>query len=237
VDLDEHSDATPGVKVGADQPFAGHAPRLLRRGGQALLAEPSNGLLQVALRLGKSLLAVHEARTGLVAKLLDGFGSHLHQFASPPSSRSSSSSLPRLRSSARPLPSSTASAIAAVNSLMARIASSLPGIFQSIRSGSQFVSTTATTGMDSRFASRTAISSFFGSITNIASGRRFMFLMPPIAASSLSRSRRMPSISFLVSASAILGSSRISSRRFRRSIDALIVWKLVSMPPSQRLFT
>src|ERR1700730_18447861 len=47
-----------------------------------------------------------------------------------------------------------------------------------MRSGSQLVSTTATTGMPSRLASATAISSFLVSITQSASGSLRMFLMP-----------------------------------------------------------
>ena len=61
---------------------------------------------------------------------------------------------------------------------MARSASSLPGMTQSTRSGSQLVSTMATTGMPMRRASRTAITSEFGSITNIASGGVAMFSTP-----------------------------------------------------------
>jgi len=59
----------------------------------------------------------------------------------------------------------TASASRAVMSLMLRMASSLPGITKSTRSGSQFVSVMAMTGMASFFASCTAIVSFAGSMT------------------------------------------------------------------------
>ena len=51
---------------------------------------------------------------------------------------------------------------------------------------------------------------------------------------SLSRSREIMISSFLVSASAMTGLSSVSSCFRRRSIDCLMVWKLVSMPPSQR---
>src|SRR5439155_9391591 len=59
---------------------------------------------------------------------------------------------------------------AAVMSETARIASSLPGIGTVISSGSAFVSTMATTGMPSLFASATAMRSFFESTMNSAPG-------------------------------------------------------------------
>ena len=51
------------------------------------------------------------------------------------------------------------------------MASSLPGITYSMTSGSQLVSTTATTGMPSRLASVTAMCSFLVSITKTALGQ------------------------------------------------------------------
>jgi len=42
----------------------------------------------------------------------------------------------------------------------------------------------------------------------------------------------MPPISFLVSAWIHLRVSSISSSFFKRSIDCLMVWKFVSMPPT-----
>ena len=78
--------------------------------------------------------------------------------------------------------------------------------------------------------------SFFGSITNSAAGEAFMFLMPPSDFSIFSISRVSSRASFLVRSS-----NRPSSRAFsswsRRSIDFLTVIQLVSVPPSQRLFT
>ena len=59
-----------------------------------------------------------------------------------------------------------------------RIASSLPAIGIVIVSGSAFVSAIATTGIPSRFASRTAISSFFASTTKTRPGSFDMSLMP-----------------------------------------------------------
>ncbi len=63
-------------------------------------------------------------------------------------------------------------------------------------SGSQFVSTTATTGMPSRFASWTAMCSFFVSMTKTAAGSRGISLMPPRFFSSFSRSRSREATSF-----------------------------------------
>src|SRR5205823_4119165 len=90
------------------------------------------------------------------------------------------------------------SEMAAVMSETARIASSLPGIGTVISSGSALVSTMATTGMPSLFASATAMRSFFESTTNNAPGSRLMFLIPDRYFSSLLRSRSNNSCSFLV---------------------------------------
>ena len=65
-------------------------------------------------------------------------------------------------------------------------------------SGSELLSSTATTGMPSLLASATAIASLLVSITNRMSGRPPISLMPPSARSSLSRSRVSFSSSFLV---------------------------------------
>ena len=56
-------------------------------------------------------------------------------------------------------------------------------------SGSELLSTTATTGMPSLAASWIAIASLLVSITNRMSGSPPISLMPPSARSSLSRSR------------------------------------------------
>src|SRR5262249_6680751 len=157
--------------------------------------------------------------------------------APPPLPSGPPSSWPFWRSSASCLPSSTASAIAAVNSLIARFASSLPGMRCCMSSGWHLVLRTVVTVMPSRFASATAISSFLVSITHSASGSLRMFLIPARVAISLPCSRSFSLISFLVSARIISGSAMISSSFLSRSIDARMVWKLVSMPPSQRLFT
>ena len=103
-------------------------------------------------------------------------------------------------------------------------------------SGSQFVSTTATTGMPSRFASVTAMCSFFVSMTNTMLGSFSRFRIPPRLRLSLTRSRLTLSPSFLIiwSTSPVV-TRRSSSRIF--ATRACTVWKFVSMPPSQRKFT
>ena len=103
-------------------------------------------------------------------------------------------------------------------------------------SGEWLVSTTATTGMPSFFASVTAILWKPTSMTNIASGSAFMSLMPPIDCDSLASSRLSDSASRLVMRSNV-PSVDIVSRSFSRLIDCLTVLKLVSMPPSQRWST
>ena len=116
------------------------------------------------------------------------------------------------------------------------MASSLPGITYWMMSGSQLVSTTATIGMPSLLASVTAMCSFFVSSTKTASGSRSMLRMPPRLRSSFSSSRLMMSASFLGMAS----NSPESRMRWYSFIFATrleIVWKLVSMPPSQRSLT
>ena len=103
-------------------------------------------------------------------------------------------------------------------------------------SGSVFESTTATIGMPRRLASCTAICSLLVSMMKRRSGTPPMSLMPPMARSSLSRLRVIVSRSFLVRALASeLFSS--SSSFLSWAIEPLIVFQLVSMPPSQRALT
>ena len=71
-----------------------------------------------------------------------------------------------------------------VMSLIDLIASSFPGITVSIPSGSEFVSTSAITGIPIFLASRTAIFSYLTSITNKASGNPFICFIPPTDASN-----------------------------------------------------
>ena len=103
-------------------------------------------------------------------------------------------------------------------------------------SGSQLVSTTATTGRLSLLASVTAMCSFFVSITKIASGSRSSPLIPPRLRLSFSSSRTWRSASFLgmASKSPAACMARSSCMRFTRPETVV---KLVSIPPSQRWFT
>ena len=130
-------------------------------------------------------------------------------------------------------PSSTASAITRVSRSPERMASSLPGMTYWMTSGSQLVSTTATTGMPSLLASVTAMSSFLVSRMNTASGRRSRFRMPLRLRSSLSSSRVSRRASFLGMASNS-PESRMRWYSFILPTRLEMVSKLVSMPPSQR---
>ena len=71
VDLDEHADAAAGVDVAGDEALAGVATGLLGRRGQAALAQQRDRLVEVAVRLGQRLLAVHEPGAGPLAQFLD----------------------------------------------------------------------------------------------------------------------------------------------------------------------
>src|SRR5438067_7227467 len=76
VHLDEHADLSAQMDVGADRAFGGAAPRLLPGGGEALLPQPGDRLVDVAGRLDQRLLAVHHPRAGLLAQVLDHRRSH-----------------------------------------------------------------------------------------------------------------------------------------------------------------
>src|SRR6266508_3691495 len=131
---------------------------------------------------------------------------------------SASASLTAPRSSWACRPSRTASETRDANSRIARMASSLPGITWSITSGSQLVSTTATTGMPRMFASLTAMYSCFGSMTNKASGSSSISLIPVRFFSSFSFSRSSRSRSFLVRFS-LSSWARVASISFKRWMD------------------
>ncbi len=103
-------------------------------------------------------------------------------------------------------------------------------------SGLQFVSTTATIGTATFRASVTAMDSLRVSMTKTTPGSSFISLMPPRFFSSWARSFMSRAISFFVRFSKVPSISIFSSF-FRRRSDFLIVAKLVSMPPSHRLFT
>ena len=93
------------------------------------------------------------------------------------------------------------------------------------------------TGMPSLRASSTARCSFFVSTIHTADGVRCMSRMPPRVRSSFSFSRRRMRSSFFVYIDDATSSKSISSSSFRRARRPEIVWKLVSMPPSQRWLT
>ena len=90
--------------------------------------------------------------------------------------------------------------------------------------------------MPSLRASPTAMCSFLVSTIQTALGTFDMSRMPPRVFSSLSFSRVSMRISFLVRPSKppVCSIDSSSLRRWRRLCT---VWKLVSMPPSQRWFT
>src|SRR5262249_7776214 len=69
VDFDDGARASLGG--GPHQALGGDAPGLLRRSGQAFLAQPIDRLLQVARDLRERSLAIHHARAGLLAQFLD----------------------------------------------------------------------------------------------------------------------------------------------------------------------
>src|SRR5215210_8099133 len=133
-------------------------------------------------------------------------------------------------------PAAIPSAIARMTSEHERIASSLPGITKSASSGSQFVSTRATTGRPSRRASRTASCSLRRSTMNTASGCLRMSATPPRFASSFSSSLSIVIRSFAGSSS-IWPSSLSRRSSCSRSIRLEIVRQFVSSPPSQRWLT
>src|SRR6185436_215755 len=74
VDLDQHADAAARVDVARDEALAGVAARLLRGRRETALAEQDDGLLDVTVSLDEGVLAVHEARAGPLAQLLDRRG-------------------------------------------------------------------------------------------------------------------------------------------------------------------
>ncbi len=86
-------------------------------------------------------------------------------------------------------------------------------------------------------ASSTARCSFFVSTIQTAAGTRDMSRIPPRVLSSLSCSRFFCSSSFLVTPEAATSSKSMSSSSLSRWSRLFTVWKLVSMPPSQRWFT
>jgi len=68
IDLDHDPDQI--LDGDADEPLRGDAPALLGGLGEALLAQPVDRRLDVAVRLGEGVLAVHHAGAGLFAQVL-----------------------------------------------------------------------------------------------------------------------------------------------------------------------
>ena len=71
VDLDDGAHAAVGADPGVSHALGGYAAGLLLRGGEALLAQPLDGLVHVAVGGGKGLLAVHHADAGGLAEVLN----------------------------------------------------------------------------------------------------------------------------------------------------------------------
>src|SRR6266540_1399694 len=83
VHLDEHPDLAAHVDVARDGALGRGARRLLRGGGEPLLAEQLLGLHEVAARLCEHLLAVHHPRPGLLPELLHELRADLGHLESP----------------------------------------------------------------------------------------------------------------------------------------------------------
>ena len=102
--------------------------------GKTLLTEDDDCLLDIAVCLSQSLLAVHEADAGGLAEIIDVFCSKISHFLYPPvnysaaASSSAAAASSAACASAPCLPSMTAFAMVPAISLTARIASSLPGM-------------------------------------------------------------------------------------------------------------
>ena len=86
VDLNDHANAVVGHD-GVGHALGGHLAGLLSLGSQALLTQPLDGLVEIALGLGERLLTVHHANAGHLAQLLYVLSSNRHG-ALPPYSRS-----------------------------------------------------------------------------------------------------------------------------------------------------
>ena len=108
------STTTPRLRLDrhADKTLGRHAPALLGRLGEALLAQPVDRLLDVAVGLAQRILAIHHARAGLFAQILDqprGNGRHgvpLHsQAPRPTQSRRGDATSSHIRGRAAPRPS------------------------------------------------------------------------------------------------------------------------------------
>ena len=72
IDLDNDADVV--LDGDADKAFGRNPPALLGRLGEALLAQPIDRRLDVAVGLAQRILAIHHARAGLFAQILDQSG-------------------------------------------------------------------------------------------------------------------------------------------------------------------
>ena len=77
VDLNNHAHAAVGHN-GKGSALGGHLAGLLDLGGEALLTQPLNGLVKVAVGLHQGLFAVHHANAGHLAQLLYVFRGNCH---------------------------------------------------------------------------------------------------------------------------------------------------------------
>ena len=66
--VDLHDRALGALDGSADEALGRHTSGLLRRRGQALRAEPIHGRVEIAVRLGQGLFAIHHACAGLLAQ-------------------------------------------------------------------------------------------------------------------------------------------------------------------------
>ncbi len=80
VDLDNGAHAALGADPGVSHALGGYTAGLLLRGGEALLTEPLDGLVHVAVGGGKGLLAVHHADAGGLAEVLNICSGKSHSY-------------------------------------------------------------------------------------------------------------------------------------------------------------
>jgi len=71
VDLDQYADFAAHVDVGVDQALIGFAARFLLRGGEALLPQVVDRLVDVVARFLQRLLAIQDAGTSFLSQFLD----------------------------------------------------------------------------------------------------------------------------------------------------------------------
>ena len=111
----------------------------------------------------------------------------------------------------------------------------MPGIGNSTKSGSAFVSKIPITGIFNFFASRIANLSFNASKTKTISGIPPRFLMPPRFKFNLSFSLLIFKSSFLERLRLVFLSERSISSSSSFFIEIEIVFQLVKVPPSHLL--